>query len=347
MIQRNDGRRTGFTLIELLVVMTILALLVALLSAGVFKVLQTTANVKNTREIRELRTGIVNFEGKYKVEYVPSALVLCSRKDDYYSDPPADTTFKSQLHRDSFEYLGRVWRQLDWTTPHGTWTGIDWNASGAPVVAQLEGHQCLVFFLGGIQVGGECIGFSTNQRNPAAIGGDRVEPFFDFKPQRLTTKFPPANGFASYLDAYEKAPFAYFASYKKANGYGRYGGSDCPSLTANAVDATGKPIIVSIAPYVSLFALDTNTNSPTYNTYIPFKYQNSDTFQIVSAGRNGLFGPGGSYWTGQPEPLPSAFPAPPPATIPGFNGQTAESIAKDGRDDWSDFYDRMLGVSDK
>src|SRR5262249_1485200 len=49
-----------------------------------------------------------------------------------------------------------------------TWdtTGIDW-LPGQPGPVTLEGHQCLVFFLGGIPVNGVCTGFSSNPANPA------------------------------------------------------------------------------------------------------------------------------------------------------------------------------------
>jgi prepilin-type N-terminal cleavage/methylation domain-containing protein len=292
-------RRSAFTLIELLVVMTILALLVALLAAGVFKTLNKVADVKNTRELRDLRTGIVNFQAKYKVGPIPSRIHL---RNDLAYDTSLTATGQptNQLDYDSASYLTGVWHYL--TAP------VNWNPNTTNTDVTLEGDQCLVFFLGGIQgtVNGvnACVGFSTNPKDPTALGGDRVEPFFDFQSDRLTTKFDKAKtGYFSYLDAYGKAPFAYFSSYKKANGYNRYlalyKNSDCLNL--------------GVWPY-----------------YDGIKYQNSDTFQIISAGRDGVFGPGYDWTSASPLTWT-------PATAD-------KNIPPAGRDDMADFYDRMLGV---
>lgn len=73
--------------------------------------------------------------------------------------------------------------------------------------AQLEGDQCLVFFLGGPDGNG----WSTNPRNPLVAGGDRIGPFFGFEPQRLVDFH--GNGYKSYLDLWG-TPIAYFSSMK-------------------------------------------------------------------------------------------------------------------------------------
>jgi general secretion pathway protein G len=246
-----------------------------------------------------------------------------------------DTQFISQLHQDSFAYLGRLWHQLNWNTPQPaggppTWVGIDWNGSGKPSAAvPLEGDQCLVFFLGGIQVTSatgvnDCIGFATDQKNPAGILDrttgkplDRVEPFFDFQSSRLKrvhqTVTDPNNVYFSYIDAYEKAPFAYFSSYKKANGYNRY--------------------------FASLKASDCNTLGVwPYSDGI--KYHNSDTFQIISAGRDGIFGQGSNPGTNPPPTWTPATADSSQALLPYRPGTKVLA----GSDDMSDFYDRMLGV---
>ncbi len=299
-------RRSAFTLIEMLVVMTILALRVALTAAGIFKTLNKVADVRNTRELRDLRTGIVTFQSNYKVSYIPSRIHL---RNDLVYDTSLNATGQpnNQLDFDSAAYLTQVWHNL--TAP------VIWNPNTASTDVILEGDQCLVFFLGGVQgtVNGvnACVGFSTNTKNPTATGGDRVEPFFDFQSARLTTKFDSnKTGYFSYLDAYGKAPFAYFSSYKKANGYNRYftllNASDCSRL--------------AVWPYSD-----------------GIKYQNSDTFQIISAGRDGIFGQGSNPGT---SPLPIWTPAKADSSQALYNGANTKA----GQDDMSDFYDRMLGV---
>jgi hypothetical protein len=176
----------------------------------------------------------------------------------------------------------------------------------------LEGDQCLVFFLGGI---GGTHGFSTNganpaqnpnanpNPNPALAWGDRVAPFYEFNPSRLmdpklvVPTRPSSPAFPVYIDPYRKMPFEYFSSYKQRNGYGRYsatfGNSDC-SLVPNGAYNDGAT---------------------------PPNYYDPEGFQIISAGRDKLFGPGGA-WT----------------------QVTASTMPQAGRDDLTNFYDKLMGT---
>jgi hypothetical protein len=158
-----------------------------------------------------------------------------------------------------------------------------------------------VFFLGGIPTAAPangCLGFSTNPKNPTLLGGDRIGPFYEFKSARLyprVTNIP----FFSYKNPHDAAqPYVYFSAYNRANGYPRYASlappSDCGSL--------------GVSPYAENAAAN--------------RYHNPNRYQIISAGEDGLFGPGGQ-WT--------------PAT--------AQSIPVAGKDDISNFYESQLGVS--
>jgi hypothetical protein len=226
---------------------------------------------KNRDDISVLSVAIDNFETTFAVTYLPSRFVLCETISDYktgMSDPDPVT---AQLYTDSFQYLSRVWPRIDFATdqpgPPG-WNGIDWNGNSVqdpPVI--LEGDQCLVFFLGGIQSNKEkkleCLGFSLNGSNPAQAEGDRVGVFYQFKSSRLNAR---PNGYFVYLDAYGKTPLAYFSGYKVTNGYNRYGTTDCKSIPDG--------------PYH-----DGDGN-----------YYNPDSFQVISAGADVKFGRGGK-WT--------------------------------------------------
>jgi hypothetical protein len=228
---------------------------------------------RNREDINELSEAIVNFQTKFNVDYIPSRFVLCERSDDYFSDAPEDRAFKSQLHADSYQYLMRLWPRLNWnninTPTNGKpWNGIDWNGDGhASPEMNLVGVECLVFFLGGMQStlpgNPQFLGFATDSRNPAAVGGARIGPLFQFQASRL--HWLP-DGYLVYLDIYGKKPYAFFSSYKTRNGYNRYGDSDCA--------------LIPDGPYH-----DGKGN-----------YYNPDAFQIISAGADGKFGRGG-IWT--------------------------------------------------
>jgi prepilin-type N-terminal cleavage/methylation domain-containing protein len=318
--------RSAFTLIELLIVMAIIAILISLLLSAVVRVLRKVDEVRNRNDITQLAQAEVNFQTKFDVEYLPSRFVLCETLNDYQtgmSDPVL-----GPLYSDSLSYLTRLWPRLNFNTPqtgpNGSWTGIDWNHNGiqdGPVV--LEGDQCLVFFLGGIQVTQAgppvvhgCEGFSTDGTNPAQLGGSRIGPFYEFKSARLVDPFAFASvnsqyagrpntagaglpsGYFIYLDAYGKTGFAYFSSYKSQNtSYARYATIPLPGTGAINTDC-------SVIP-----------NGP-YNDGV--NYYNPNSFQIISAGFDNKFGPGGTWVAG--------------ASIPLIE-----------RDDMSNFYDVVLG----
>jgi hypothetical protein len=129
---------------------------------------------------------------------------------------------------------------------------------GLPPVL-LEGDQCLVLFLRGPN--GD--GWSTDPRNPGTTrGGDRIGPFYDFKPERVVDVH--GNGYPSYLDRYKAMTYAYFSSTGMAgNGwFPNFYRDDCPFL--------------QVQPYAGM---------------------NLDSFQIISAGRNKRFGLQGGQWT--------------------------------------------------
>jgi hypothetical protein len=68
----------------------------------------------------------------------------------------------------SVSYISRVF-------PH---TGGKLKCGGS----RMEGHQCLVFFL----CGPNGQGWSNDPRDPCAVGGERIGPYFDPRPGRLT-----------------------------------------------------------------------------------------------------------------------------------------------------------------
>jgi prepilin-type N-terminal cleavage/methylation domain-containing protein len=257
--------RTAFTLIELLVVIAIIAILVALTSAAVIRTIARGPEVTAATEINQLAGALGTFKGKFG-SYPPSRIILHNRGSNYGT---------SQLDLDSKQYLqsifpglANIWSAggaVNWGGPDGTRT--------TPVT--LTGDQCLVFFLGGIQTGAGgtpgCLGWGTGN-DPTNVTGTTIPPFYQFPSTRLVAG---NGGYFSCLDAWKQKPYAYFSSYswKGPNQYLRYfnnpGGSDCSTL--------------NILPY----------QFPPAGNVV--RFVNPDSFQIICAGQDGVFGGGGAW----------------------------------------------------
>jgi prepilin-type N-terminal cleavage/methylation domain-containing protein len=284
---RAEGRR-GFTLLEVLIVVAIILVLMGLVASVAIRAASKGDEVRTQSEISQLATQVTNFQTNYGVPYVPSRLVLRAQPSDYNTGDP--------LESDSVQYLTRVfprWNQA-----------ADWTGSGGAFPVLLEGDQCLVFFLGGIRSGAALTGFSTNPNNPAAAGGDRTRPLYEFQTSRLIVL--PASGsrstfHPSYKDPYG-IPYAYFSSYKSSNNYNRYTGSDCATL--------------GVSPYF-------DSAGP------PLNFLKSNSFQIISAGKNSTFGPGG-LWTPTNPIIAGGSPNP-------------YDVNQAGYDDMSNFHNLLLG----
>jgi prepilin-type N-terminal cleavage/methylation domain-containing protein len=330
-LSRNSSnvQRGGFTLIELLVVIGIIAVLVSLTAAAVMKTLVLGPRAVTSSEISQLEGGVSGFQAQYQVPYIPSRIILRKYYQDYFS---ATGVPLSQLDLDSVNYLTLVFKKggQKFVSPNpqtpGSWQlrGIAWNsnwANGAPLSTfegvegeQLEGEQCLVFFLGGIQATSNgtnaSMGFSTDDANPDLFQTPTRNSFYDFKSSRLIVPPNKPNAtFFAYEDGFTKNVYAYFSSYGVDNGYAKYatlyGNSDCNSL--------------GVWPYAQ---------SPASGT-LPTIYMKPRTCQIISAGKDGLFGPG----TNLTLPVASQL---------YYTASTAALIRGAGADDQTNFTSGLL-----
>src|SRR5437660_2750022 len=159
----RTGRRAGFTLVELLIVVGLIGVLVAIFAGAAIKVIAKGDELRARTEISDLAVAIENFKSHFKIQdQIPSRFRL--REDLYgYLLEPGDP-----IDADSFAFLKRLFPKLPTPTapypnPGSVW--IDWNSNGVVEDAfDLEGHQCLVFFLGGVPTSNpnNCNGFSTD-----------------------------------------------------------------------------------------------------------------------------------------------------------------------------------------
>lgn len=192
----HQTRTSGFTLIELLVVISIIALLSALLMGGIGAARLAVANAQAKTEISSLSTGLAQFHSEFGM-YPPSSITLYEASSDW----GADIRSKSLIRK--------LWPDFNF--------GIDRDINGdgnTTDVFNLDGRECLVFFIGGMMKGGGAIGFSKNPSNPfSTAGNNRIGPFHEFVVNRFVDT--DGDGAQEYLDTYsgQVTPILYASSY--------------------------------------------------------------------------------------------------------------------------------------
>ncbi len=181
-------------------------------------------------------------------------------------------------------------------------------------------------------------GVTTNR----AYGPDREPSTFEFKADRLRDL--DGDGFPSYMDALNNdKPYVYFKAY---TGHGGYDPNDVnfaeaddanSAITAVArnfytthiVGQPAAPTRVTMSPapnpYTSGLAFDSTRGA--------ISYHKDTSFQLISAGGDGLFGPGGQYAPNANQKLPLE---PGTTAVPNLNTTDADIRSRE-RDNLANF----------
>ncbi len=227
-IRRRSGegpKPRGFTLVELLTVILILAILIALLLPAINAAVRTAKNAAVGGDINQLAQALAAFKNQYG-DYPPSRIYL-SEDGNLLPNPAGgsnsqiaagDITY-AQLGQRTIAAMRKFFPRATFNLGTATGKWYDFNGDGYQVNAGkvtqqyiLQGHECLVFFLGGIVQntgsGYAMTGFGKDPTNPftnnivgnAGYSGNRQTPFYQFVANRLA--LDPNNTTTPHIPGY-------------------------------------------------------------------------------------------------------------------------------------------------
>lgn len=241
-------------------------------------------------EIKGMEAALSSFKAVYG-RTPPSRIILHERPINYPYDLEG-TDERARIEQRTVAHFRKMWPDFPILTCQFDTDGdgafdrdwVDFNSNGTvDDVLDLDGAECLIFFLGGIAPQGTPIGFNNGSKNPFAVSDRRVGPFFELTDRsRLIDR--DGDGFLELLDSLNKdsTPFLYFRA-DRETGYNFC--IDRPTADNGAFQ-----------PYYS--AGDPRVDRGAVKWYKP------DSFQIISPGKDGKYGAGGFL------PLPNDSRAP-------------------------------------
>jgi prepilin-type N-terminal cleavage/methylation domain-containing protein len=256
--------RKGFTLVEILVAITVIAILGAMLMAGLFPMLNTAKEAAIRTEMSQIEMAVEQFHTKYQI-YPPSFVQFHAIADNNLRAAEIRRFLNriSPSHQESNARIDLWWQQR------------------GQFIDPRRGDD-LVFWLSGLfknkqfPLTGSLNGAIPNAYSLEAGGEDR-ELFYKFRPAQLVT-FP--QGVASYSQEKDTlAPFVYI---------------DAPNYLRNAV-AVGAIPAQSFLGYWQRAENDPTPDAmptPTEISNGVVVFPNPTTFQLVVCGRDKLTGDG-------------------------------------------------------
>lgn len=261
-------RRDAFTLLELLMVIGIIGILTSLLVVGVTAALRRARIVEVSAEITQFDQALASFKTQFGIE-PPSNLLI----------PAVGGTWDTK----SRAAVRAIWPLFNFATNGGLGNGT---------TVHLNGAECLVFFLGGIQSGtpgaGVVSGFSKNPRTPwIAPTGNADGPFFEFDSGRLVDV--DGDSAFEYVDTLsdQETPYLYLT------GQGKHYNRENDLSAPDDYDVFGGPSgFGDINRDMLVCYRKEDWDSP----------QRSESYQIISPGEDGRYGPGGLYTDGSELP---------------------------------------------
>ncbi|TXT36994.1 MAG: hypothetical protein FD138_805 [Planctomycetota bacterium] len=316
--------RGGFTLVELLVVIVIIAILIGLVLPAISGVRARAREAEVKNDIAKLEQAITAFKVEFGID-PPSQISLFAAPADW--NLPANTR--------SMNLIRQIWPRFDFSDCGGASNGTVFAVpgGGTPNRFDLNGAECLVFFLGGMidQQSGAFTGFAKDPANPftsRAIITNRQGPYFEFVGAlripasatagdgnwsgRLTDR--DADWLPEYRDTLpqQAMPYVYFSA---ASGNYR----TAPTTAGMAISMSN--------PWVNTDNRDASNSAYTlmnYAYYVSFSPFTSPAmsaphkpkgFQIISPGSDGIYGTGGL-----------------------FNPENTSALSRDDRDNITNFH---------
>lgn len=280
-------RRSGFTLVELLVVISIIGLLTAIAVPTIFNAVASARNAKTKSEIDLLQMALMNYKNEYG-SFPPANMGPINPGTGYGplwltpTTTPAKTPAQVNTSHPAYKHLVRIFPRLSEAT----------SGASSPyyTMSRMSPAQALVFWLQG---------FYENPEYPITNGGTpgTRKRMFDFDEARLYAASMPYSfnktspqtfsaRSSSTPSAEEKACPVYFTGHPSAGlpyvyfdsrGFDNASYADIfyAARSVTGDDSVAYPYINAIPPA-----------NPTWGQ----AHCAGETFQIIAAGKDGLFG---------------------------------------------------------
>ena len=303
-LPRIPASRSGFTLLELMIVIVIIGLLVGLVLPAINSARVRARIVEVKKDISDLEQGIAQFKVSFGIE-PPSQITLYAAAGDWDAPPPSPFSPANKRHKG---LIKQMWPKFDFSNCGGASNGANFPGLAAGVPINLNGAECLVFFLGGMIDGssGSFTGFAKDPAHPfspssgAGAITNREGPFFEFKGALNTSSLTFVGRLTDldrdmvpeYRDPWpgQTNPYVYF------NGVSGYQTQPMPPVAIPA-DAPGPPPTWRNTDGMYLSSSGLQMPHAYYSAFSPTSVtasrpQKIRGIQIISPGTDGAYGIG-------------------------------------------------------